>query len=173
MSDTGNGELEKRLAALEQGGTRRPAAVRRRSPLLALVVVLLIGAGGSVLYLLSGSDAEEALPTATPDMFQNEGDGFGAIEALPPPPAPENEIIVAPPSPAEPNPELLAQLAALQAQIEELRNASEPVVEEDTAAAEAIDGLTTQIAALQAASEAAQRQFQDELSRPGYPPRRS
>lgn len=164
MSETGNTELEKRLAALEQGSTRRPATVRRRSPLMALVVVLLIGAGGSVLYLLSQSDQEEALPTATPDVFQNEGDGFGAIEALPPPPAPQTEIVVAPSEPVEPNAELLAQLAALQAQIEELRNAPEPVVEEDTAAAEAIDGLTAQIAALQAASEAAQKQFQDELA---------
>ncbi|PHQ85311.1 MAG: conjugal transfer protein [Thalassobium sp.] len=164
MSETGNTELEKRLAALEQGSTRRPATSRRRSPLLALVVVLLIGAGGSILYLLSQSDQEEALPTATPDVFQNEGDGFGAIEALPPPPAPQTEIVVTPSEPAEPNAELLAQLAALQAQIEELRNAPEPVVEEDTAAAEAIDGLTAQIAALQAASEAAQQQFQDELA---------
>ncbi|WP_377513372.1 TrbI/VirB10 family protein [Octadecabacter sp. R77987] len=164
MSETGNTELEKRLAALEQGGTRRTATVRRRSPLLALVVAVLIGAGGSVLYLLSQSNDEEALPTATPDVFQNEGDGFGAIEALPPPPAPETEIVVVPAEPAEPNAELLAQLAALQAQIEELRNAPEPVVEEDTAAAEAIDGLTAQIAALQAASEAAQKQFQDELA---------
>ncbi len=164
MSDTDNSELAKRLAALEQSGTRRPLAAKRRSPLLALLVVLLIGAGGTVLYLLSQSSDEETLPTATPDVFQNEGDGFGAIEALPPPPAPETEIVVVPAEPSEPNAELLAQLAALQAQIEELRNAPEPVVEEDTAAAAAIDGLTEQIAALQAASEAAQKQFQDELA---------
>jgi type IV secretion system protein VirB10 len=163
MSDAGGRELEKRLAALEQGDTRRPIAARRRSPLLALVVVLLVGAGGTALYLLSGSDAEEVLPTATPDVFQNEGDGFGAIAALPPP-SPQTEIVIAPQEPAEPNAELLAQLAALQGQIEELRNAPEPVVEEDTAAAEAIDGLTEQIAALQTASEAAQQQFQDELA---------
>ena len=107
---------------------------------------------------------ETALPTATPDVFQNEGDGFGAIEAIPPPPAPETQIVVAPAAPNEPNAELLAQLAALQAQIEELRNAPEPVVEEDTAAADAIDGLTAQIAALQTASQAAQQLFQDELA---------
>ena len=164
MSDTDNSELAKRLAALEKGGTRPPTVTRRRSPMLALMVVLLIGAGGAVLYLLSRSGDEEVLPTATPDVFQNEGDGFGAIEALPPPPAPQTEIVVVPAEPSEPNAELLAQLAALQAQIEELRNAPEPVVEEDTAAAEAIDGLSTQIAALQAASEAAQKQFQDELA---------
>ena len=52
----------------------------------------------------------------------------------------------------------------MQAQIQELRNAPEPVVEDNTAAAEAIDALTAQIAALQAASEAAQERFQAELT---------
>jgi len=101
------------------------------------------------------------LPTATPDVFQNEGDGFGAIETLPPP---EPEVVFVGPDPVEPNAELLARITALQAQIEELRNAPEPVVEEDTAAAEEIDALTAQIAALQAASETAQQRFQDELT---------
>lgn len=162
MSETGNTELEKRLAALEQGSARGAPVTPRRSPLLALVVVLVIGAGGALLYLLSQPEEEEALPTATPDVFQNEGDGFGAIETLPPP---EPEIVIMAPDPVEPNAELLAQITALQAQIEELRNAPEPVVEDNTAAAEAIDALTTQIAALQAASETAQQQFRDELTR--------
>ena len=161
MSDTENTELEKRLAALEKGSARAPIAAQRRSPLLALIVILVIGAGGALLYLLSQPDEEEALPTATPDVFQNEGDGFGAIETLPPP---EPEVVFVGPDPVEPNAELLAQITALQAQIEELRKAPEPVVEEDTAAAEAIDALTAQIAALQAASEAAQQRFQDELT---------
>ena len=164
MSNTADAELEKRLAALAKGGNRQGSSRPRRSPLLALIVVALVGAGGAVLYMMSGPDDETALPTATPDVFQNEGDGFGAIEAIPPPPAPETQIVVAPAAPNEPNAELLAQLAALQAQIEELRNAPEPVVEEDTAAADAIDGLTAQIAALQTASEAAQQLFQDELA---------
>ena len=55
---------------------------------------------------------EEALPTATPDVFQNEGDGFGAIETLPPP---EPEVVLVAPEPVEPNAELLAQITALQA----------------------------------------------------------
>ena len=161
MSDTGNADLEKRLAALEQGKGAGSPPAPRRAPMLALVVVLAIGAGGSLLYLLSQPEEEEALLTATPDVFQNEGDGFGAIETLPPP---EPEVVLVAPEPVEPNAELLAELAALQAQIEELRNAPEPVVEEDTSAAEAIDALTAQIAALQAASEAAQQQFRDELT---------
>jgi type IV secretion system protein VirB10 len=161
MSDTENTQLEKRLAALEQGSARGPASAPQRAPLLALIVVLVIGAGGGLLYLLSQPEEEDALPTATPDVFQNEGDGFGAIEALPPP---EPEMVLVEPEPAEPDAELLAQIETLQAQIEELRNAPEPVVEEDTAAAEAIDALTTQIATLQAASESAQQQFRDELT---------
>ncbi|MEP2436688.1 MAG: hypothetical protein ABJH93_07275, partial [Roseibium sp.] len=75
MSDTGNVDLEKRLAALEKGGSRSATARPRRSPLLAIAVVLVVGAGGTALYMLSGSDEEQTLPTATPDVFQNEGDG--------------------------------------------------------------------------------------------------
>ena len=73
MSDAGNADLEKRLAALEQGKGSGSRPAPRRSPLLALVVVLAIGAGGSLLYLMSQPEEEEALPTATPDVFQNEG----------------------------------------------------------------------------------------------------
>jgi len=164
MSDTPNAELEKRLAALEQSGSRQGAAPQRRSPLLALLAAALILAGGAALYAFSQPEEEVALPTATPDEFQTEGDGFGEIEPFVPPPAPEPEVVVITPEPAEPNADLLAQLEALQSQIEELKNAPEPVVEEDTAAAEAIDALTAQIAALQVASEGAQQQFQDELA---------
>lgn len=94
MSDTGNIELEERLAALEQGRVGGQSSAPRRSPLLALVVVLMIGAGGALFYLLSLPEEEEALPTATPDVFQNEGDGFGAIETLPPP---EPEVVLVAP----------------------------------------------------------------------------
>jgi len=163
MSDN-NADLEQRLAALEQGNPRHGPTPRRRSPILALGVVGLIAAGGTALYILSQPEEEVALPTATPDEFQTEGDGFGEIEPFVPPPSPEPEVVLIEPEPAEPNAELLAQLAALQAQIEELKNAPEPVVEEDTAAAEAIDALTAQIAALQEASESAQTQFQEELA---------
>ena len=164
MSDEPRPDLERRLAALEQGNPRQGAATRRRSPLLAFLVMGLILAGGAVLYLVSQPETEVALPTATPDEFQSEGDGFGEIEPFVPPPAPEPEIVVVGPDPAEPNTDLLDEIAALQAQIEDLRNAAEPVVEEDTAAAEAIDALTAQIAALQEASETAQQQLQDELA---------
>jgi type IV secretion system protein VirB10 len=161
MSDPENPELEKRLAALEKGSARAPKAAPRQSPLLALVVVGIIGVGGALLYLLAQPEEEVVLPTATPDVFQSEGDGFGAIDTLPPP-APEVVFVV--PDPIEPNAELLAQISALQAQIGELRNAPEPVVEDNSAAAEAIDALTAQIAALQTASEAAQERFQAELT---------
>jgi type IV secretion system protein VirB10 len=161
MSEPENPELERRLAALEKGSARAATAAPRRSPLLALVVVGIIGAGGALLYVLAQPEEEVALPTATPDVFQSEGDGFGAIETLP---QPEPEVVFVTPDPVEPNAELLAQIRALQAQIEELRNAPEAIVEDNTAAAEAIDALTTQIAALQAASEAAQERFQAELT---------
>ena len=160
MSDN-NPDLEQRLAALEQGNPRLGPAPKRRSPLLALLLAGLILAGGLVLLLFSGPGEEVALPTATPDEFQTEGDGFGEIELFVPPPAPEPEIVLVEP---EPNAELLAQIAALQAQIEELRDTPDTDAEADSAAAEAIDALTARIAALQDASENAQEQFQAELA---------
>ena len=161
MSDN-NTDLEQRLAALERGNPRHGPAPKRRSPLLALLLAGLILAGGLVLLLYSGPGEEVALPTATPDEFQTEGDGFGEIEPFVPPPAPEPEIVLVEP---EPNAELLAQIAALQAQIEELRNAPDTDAGADSAAAEAINALTARIAALQDASENAQEQFQAELAK--------
>ena len=161
MSDN-NADLEQRLAALERGNPRLGPAPKRRSPLLALLLAGLILAGGLVLLLFSGPAEEVALPTATPDEFQTEGDGFGEIEPFVPPPAPEPEIVLVEP---EPNAELLAQIAALQAQIEELRDAPDSDAGADSAAAEAIDALTARIAALQDASENAQEQFQAELAK--------
>ena len=126
MSDTPNPDLERRLAALEQGNRRPGASTRRRSPLLAFLMMGLILAGGLVLYLFSQPEDEVALPTATPDEFQLEGDGFGEIEPFVPPPAPDPEIVLVEPAPAEPNAELLAQIEALQAQIEELKTRRSP-----------------------------------------------
>ncbi len=161
MSDN-TPDLEQRLAALERGNPRHGPAPKRRTPLLALLLAGLILAGGLVLLLFSGPGQEVALPTATPDEFQTEGDGFGEIEPFVPPPAPEPEIVLVEP---EPNAELLAQIAALQAQIEELRDAPDTDAGADSAAAEAIDALTARIAALQDASENAQEQFQAELAK--------
>ena len=160
MSDN-NTDLEQRLAALERGNPGHGPTPKRRSPLLALLLAGLILAGGLVLLLFSGPGEEVALPTATPDEFQTEGDGFGEIELFVPPPAPEPEIVLVEP---EPNAELLAQIAALQAQIEELRDAPDSDAGADSAAAEAIDALTARIADLQDASENAQEQFQAELA---------
>ena len=156
-------DVSERLARLEAGVSGSPVTATRRSPLTALLVVVLIGLAGTVLYLLNQPEEEVALPTATPDEFQPEGDGFGTIEPFVPPAPPEPEVVEIPAETPEPNAELLAQIAALQAQIEAIQNAPDPVVEEDAAAAEAMNALTAQLADLQAASEAAQQQFVDEL----------
>lgn len=163
MSDIENSNFEKRLAALEQGSTLGTLAKPRRSPLLALIVALLISVGGALLYFFARSDEETALPTAIPDIFQNAGDGFGAIETLPTSKTPGSDIVPITAEPVAPNAALLRELAALKAQIEELRNTPAPVVTEDTATATAIDALTDQVSALQSASEAAQQQFKDAL----------
>ena len=86
MSDN-NPDLEQRLAALEQGNPRLGPAPKRRSPLLALLLAGLILAGGLVLLLFSGPGEEVALPTATPDEFQTEGDGLFYSPSSYPPPA--------------------------------------------------------------------------------------
>lgn len=155
-------QISERLARLEDGVLGRPVNTPRRSPLTALLVVVLLGLVGTVFYFLNQPDEEVAMPTATPDEFQPEGDGFGTIDPFVPPPAPEPEVVEVPAPPPEPNAELLAQIAALQAQIEAIQNAP-AMVEEDTAAADAINALTAQLAELQAASDAAQQQFTDEL----------
>ncbi|MEL6515548.1 MAG: TrbI/VirB10 family protein [Pseudomonadota bacterium] len=164
MSDDPNqADVSERLARLEAGHGASPVTAMRRSPLMALLVVALIGLAGIVLYLLNQPEEDVVLPTATPDEFQPEGDGFGTIDPFVPPAPPEPEVVEVPASAPEPNAELLAQIAALQAQIEAIQNAPDPVVENDTAAAEAMNALTAQLAELQAASEAAQQQFADEL----------
>lgn len=165
MSDDPNqADVSERLTRLETGATGASVTSARRSPMVAILVVVLIGLGGTVLYLLNQPEEEVVLPTATPDEFQPEGDGFGAIEPFVPPAPPEPQIVEVPVPSPEPNAELLAQIAALQAQIEAIQNAPEPVVENDTAAAEAMNALTAQLAELQAASEAAQEQFAAELA---------
>lgn len=161
-NDPNQAQISERLARLEAGVSGRPVHAPRRSPLTALLVVVLLGLVGTVLYFLNQPDEEVAMPTATPDEFQPEGDGFGTIDPFVPPPAPEPEVVEVPTPPPEPNAELLAQIAKLQAQIEAIQNAP-TMVEEDTAAADAINVLTAQLADLQAASEAAQQQFADEL----------
>jgi type IV secretion system protein VirB10 len=163
MSDN-NADLERRLAALEEGRGRRGGAPKRRPPLLALAIVGLLLGGGTVLFVLTGTEDEQGLPTATPDEFQTEGDGFGEIEPFVPPPVPAPEVVLVDPPPVEPNAELLAEIEALRAEIEELRTAPGPVVAEDTAAAEAIDALTARISALQEAAEAAQAELRAELT---------
>ena len=161
-NDPNQAQISERLARLEAGVSGRPVHAPRRSPLAALLVVILLGLVGTAFYFLNQPNEEVAMPTATPDEFQPEGDGFGTIDPFVPPPAPEPEVVEVPAPPPEPNAELLAQIAALQAQIEAIQNAP-AMVEEDTAAADAINALTAQLADLQAASEAAQQQFADEL----------
>lgn len=160
MSDTN--DLEKRLAALEGGSSAAPAKGR---PSLAMAVAGAAGIAllGGFTYLSLQGDGEASLSTAQPEEFQTEGQGFGEIDPFVPPPLPEPEIQIVE-TQVEPNAELLAQLAALQAQIEAIKNAPEPEAEDDTAAAEAMQALSEQIAALQQSSEAAQQQFQDALT---------
>ena len=167
MSDSGNDrDIERRLRELEAGGAGNAArgGTSRPNPVVAILGIIVICGIGAALYLALQEEPDVPMPTATPDEFQTDGSDFGAIEPFVPPPAPEPEVVLLETPPPEPNAELLTRLEALQAQIEALQNAPKPVVEEDTAAADAIEALTAQIAALKASSEDAQSAFQDELS---------
>ena len=166
MSD--QADLERRLKELEESNGGQTRERGRPSALAGAAGVLGIIALGGVFYMLTQDEEVPSLPTAQPDEFQAEGEGFGAIEPFAPPVQPEPEVrIVETPAPAptpEPNTELLEQLAALRAELDELRNAPQPAVEDGSAAAAAIDDLTSRIASLQDSSEAAEREFQDALA---------
>jgi len=153
-------DLEKRLAALE--GSSSSSARKRPSMKVAVAGIIGIAAIGGFAYLTLQPTVDVPLLPAQPEEFQSEGEGFGDIAPFVPPPLPDPEVQIVE-TQVEPNAELLAQLAALQTQIEALQNAEQPVVEDDTAAADAINSLSEQIAALQASSESAQEQFQNEL----------
>lgn len=154
-------DLEKRLAALESSNASTPKKGKAALP-LAAAGVFGIAIFGGLTYLSLNGQEETSLPTAHPEEFQAEGQGFGEIDPFVPPPPPEPEVRIVE-KPVEPNEELLAQLAALQSQIKALQNAAEPTKPEDEASSEALLALTDQIAALQASSDAAQAKFQDAL----------
>ncbi len=162
MSD--QADLERRLKDLEDSGGGQAKARKRPSGVAAAAGILGIVAVGGVFYILSQDEETPSLPTAQPDEFQTDGGGFGTIEPFVPPPPPEPEVRIVETPAAEPNAELLEQLAALRAELDELRNAPEPAVEDGSAAAAAIDDLTARIGALQESSEAAQREFQAALT---------
>lgn len=152
-------DLRKRLADLEGGDA--PATGARKKPSVGKAIAGIVGiaALGGIAYISLQPSVDVPMPVAQPEEFQAGGENFGVIEPFVPP-AREIQVVE---TQSEPNAELLERLAALQAQIEAIQNAPVPVVEEDTAAADAINALGEQIAALQASSLSAQSQFQEEL----------
>lgn len=153
-------DLRKRLDELE--GSSGSGKRKGPSVLAAVGGTAAICIAGGVAYLALQEQPEAPMPTAQPEEFQTTGEGFGEIEPFVPPPTPEPEVVEVQVE-AEPNAELLAQLAALQAQIAEIQDRDEPVVPDNSAAEAALEALTAQIASLQRSSELAQEQFQDEL----------
>lgn len=157
-------ELEERLSALD--ADQEPVEKEKGKPSVktALAGVGAIAAIGLVAYLAipSSRTVEAPLPTAQPEEFQATGDSFGTIEPFTPtpaPPPPEPEVVQVDNGVNE---ALQQQIAALQAQIEEMRNAStEP---DDGSAGEAMAALTAQMAALQSASEEAQQRYAQDMA---------
>lgn len=155
-------ELRKRLAELEGGEKPSSSARKKQSPLVAVAGIAGIAAIGGLAYVSMKPAVDVPMPVAQPEEFQAGGENFGVIDPFVPP-VPEPAEVQFVKVPAEPNAELLAQLAELQAQIETLQNAPAATVEEDTAAADAINALAAQVAAMQESSLTAQNEFQDAL----------
>lgn len=154
-------ELRERLRALEEAdgrSRRRP----RGGPATTIAGAALIGVLGFGAYvLLNRVEVEDTLDVASPDEFQIDGDDFGEVEPVAPPPSPpqpepEPQVVE-----VEPNAELLEMIAELQADLAALRE--QPAVEEDDDAQDAVADLTKQIAALRESSEATQDALREEL----------
>ncbi|SFQ68529.1 type IV secretion system protein VirB10 [Roseivivax halotolerans] len=152
-------DLEERLSALEADKGTTTSTREKPSPKAAIAGVAAIAALGLVAYMAIPSDEPEpTMETAQPAEFQAEGDGFGEIAPFEPPAPPDPEIVeVERPE----NAALQEQLAALQAQLEEMRNAPSPDTSDTTAAMEA---MTERMEALQAASDEAREQYQADMA---------
>jgi type IV secretion system protein VirB10 len=151
-------DLAARLAALEATGDKKRGAARP-SPLAAILGVAGIVAVGGLAWAALQPSPEAPLPTAAPEEFQTTGSGFGDLAPMP--------VVESAPPPAETGPSaselaLMESLAALRAELEDLR--ARPVEASDSGAEQAIADLTAQIAALQEASTEAQRALERQLT---------
>jgi len=152
-------ELSARLAAIEASTGKRKAHTRPSLPTALLGTTALLVVGG-LAWLLLQPGPEPEMPTAAAEEFQTSGSGFGEFPAEPvkealPSPAPE------PAGPTAAEIELRETLAALQAELAELR--ARPSNEGDPAAQAAIAELTAKLTALETASNEARAALEHQL----------
>ncbi|WP_176084236.1 TrbI/VirB10 family protein [Martelella sp. HB161492] len=134
-------------AKKQRRGGQSSAAFKGR----LLPAVVMIGVAAGFLVFVYWPKPEKTLETGSAEQFQTgNGDPFGQIAKPVPQPAP----------PAEPDPELLKQLAALKAELDALRNQppQEPQPVEDDGADEKIEQLLAQLTKLQATFDDAQKE---------------
>lgn len=151
--------LSARLAAIEASTGKRKTRPRPSlfTALLGSAAILTIGV---LAWMLLQPKADPVMPTAAAEEFQTAGSGFG--EFLPttaPAPAPSAEPVPEGPSAAEQ--ELRETLAALQAELADLR--ARPADAGDPAAQAAIADLTAQMAALEASAAEARNTLERQL----------
>ncbi|MEO8531460.1 MAG: TrbI/VirB10 family protein [Deltaproteobacteria bacterium] len=158
MSDQPD-DLQDRLKALEDSTIDKKP---RRGRSMALPVIAATSVFGllAVFYTLQQPAPEEALATATPEEFQNDGSNFGSL-APPDKTTPAPEIIVNT-GPSEAEVALREQLATLKAQLEALQNQC-PQTIVDESAGKALAALTAQFEAMRADQKAERERFDKAL----------
>ncbi len=149
-------ELSRRLEALE-GKPKKPKA--RPSIVTIALGVGAIAALGGLLLLFSGGSEPENMETASPDEFQASGPGFGVVEPSPTPI--DTGLPSTEPEPDRESEELRAQMDAMRAELEALRNTSTP--EAPAVNTEALDTLGAEIDALRSEAAATQAALREEL----------
>lgn len=156
-------DLAARLATFEAStgkrNTRRPTLATALLASAALVTV------GGLAWRMTAPAPEPVMPTAAAEEFQTAGSAFGELIPAPlpePVPATVPTVVPVPDGPSATEQELRDALAALQAELADLR--ARPVDAGDADAAAAIADLTAQMAALSATSAEAQRTLERQLA---------
>lgn len=152
-------DLAARLAALE-GTTGKAQASKRPSPLAAILGVAGIAAVGGFAWAALQPSPDVPMATAAPEEFQTAGPGFGDLAAMPV--AQPAQALPVETGPSASELALMESLAALRAELKELR--ARPTETPDGGAEQAIADLTVQLASLQEVSAEAQRTLERQVT---------
>ncbi|RJL05472.1 TrbI/VirB10 family protein [Paracoccus aestuarii] len=155
MNEMNEPDLRERLASMGQApGPAASGPARRQPPKPALGAALLGGAAilAGLVYVWSQPEAAPDMDVRQAQEFQNEGEGFGALER----PVRTEPVVVDVPSPppAQENNELVEMIRNLQAQIDRMADAPETAnPDPDQAEEPALESLRAELDDLRAEAE--------------------